>query len=78
MAANNNEDQKPKKQLNPYIGFTTVAFQMGLTIYLGSELGNWLDLKYDKAFWKPTLTLFSVFIAMYLVINQVVKISNKK
>lgn len=72
------EDNKPKKQLNPYLRFTSVAFQMGITIYLGNLLGKWLDSKYDKSFWESTVTLFAVFIAMYQVISQVLKISKDK
>lgn len=73
-----NKDQKPKKQLNPYLRFTSVAFQMGLTIYLGNLLGKWLDSKYDKTFWESVVTLLAVFVAMYQVISQVLKISKDK
>tara|TARA_R110000751_G_scaffold146601_2_gene250766 strand:- start:3238 stop:3480 length:243 start_codon:yes stop_codon:yes gene_type:complete len=71
-------DQKQKKQLNPYIRFTSIAIQMGLTIWLGSRLGNWLDSKYGDGsqLYFKIITLLSVFIAMYAVIKQVVKITN--
>lgn len=72
---NNKENQKQEKQLNPYIRFTSVAFQMGATIYLGNLLGKWLDTKYDKDFWESIVTLFAVFLAIYQVISQVIKIS---
>lgn len=72
---NNKENQKQGKQLNPYIRFTSVAFQMGATIYLGNLLGKWLDVKYNKDFWESIVTLFSVFLAIYQVISQVIKIS---
>ncbi len=68
-------DQKPKKQPSPYLRFTSVAFQMGGTIYLGNILGTWLDKKYNLEIWENIITLFAVFIAMYLVISQVLKIS---
>ena len=48
---------------------------MGVTIYLGNLLGKWLDTKYDKDFWESTTTLFAVFLAIYQVISQVIKIS---
>ena len=67
--------QKPKKQPSPYIRFTSVAVQMGVTIWLGKILGNWLDQKYNKSFWESTITLLAVFLAMYQVIAQVLKIS---
>lgn len=72
----NKEKGKAEKQLSPYLKFTTVAIQMGVTIYLGSELGNWLDFKYESTFGKPTFTLLSVVIAIYVIIKQVTKISN--
>ena len=51
---------------------------MGLTIWLGSLLGNWLDNNYGNSnqFYFKTITLIAVFIAMYSVIKQVVKITN--
>ena len=75
MADNNKENQKPEKQYNPYIRFSAVAFQMGATIYLGSKLGNWLDTTYNKTFFTPSITLFSVFVAIYLVIKEALKLS---
>lgn len=52
---------------------------MGLTIYLGSKLGEWLDVKLEnsnKLYYK-IVTLISVFIAVASVIFQVLKITNK-
>ncbi len=67
----------PKKQLNKYLRFTTIAFQMGLTIYLGNLLGEWLDTKYqnDGGLYTKICTLGAVFLAMFSVIQQVTKIS---
>jgi len=67
--------RKPKKQPNPYLRFTSVAFQMGATIYLGNVFGKWLDGKYQTTFLESTITLFAVFSTMYLVISQVLKLS---
>ncbi len=50
---------------------------MGGTIFLGHYLGQWLDAKFNKEFWESTVTLISVFIAMYLVIAQVIKVSKE-
>jgi len=66
---------KKQKPVNAYARFTTVAFQMGATIYLGNLLGGWLDSKYDKNFLESTITLLAVFLAMYMVIAQVIKLS---
>ncbi|MDX1270947.1 AtpZ/AtpI family protein [Bizionia paragorgiae] len=71
--------QKPKKPLNPFIRFTTIALQMGLTIYLGSKLGEWLDIKFDNQdqLYYKIVTLCAVFIAIFAVIKQVINLTNK-
>jgi len=71
--------QKNKKQFNPYIRFSSIAIQMGLTIYLGSKLGAWLDVKLenqDQLYYK-IVSLLAVFIAIFSVIKQVTKLTNK-
>ncbi|MDY0780576.1 AtpZ/AtpI family protein [Tenacibaculum sp. IB213877] len=66
-----------KKPLNKYIRFTGIAIQMGLTIYLGSILGGWLDSKYpnNNQLYTKICTLVAVFGAMLSVIVQVTKLS---
>jgi len=51
---------------------------MGLTIYLGSLLGEWLDQKYpnDSELYTKICTLAAVFGAIYSVIRQVIKITD--
>ena len=74
---NNKENQKPEKQLNPYIRFVSTGLQMGLTIYVGNLLGAWLDTKYQTTYWESIVTLFAVFASMYLIVSQVLKISKE-
>ncbi|WP_047549382.1 AtpZ/AtpI family protein [Psychroserpens sp. Hel_I_66] len=62
---------------NKFIRFTSVAFQMGATIWLGNLFGKWLDTKFDNDIWENIVTLLSVFIAMYMVIAQVIKVSKE-
>lgn len=52
---------------------------MGLTIYLGSKLGAWLDVKFENQnqLYYKIVSLLAVFIAIYSVIKQVLKITNK-
>ncbi|WP_435135513.1 AtpZ/AtpI family protein [Formosa sp. A9] len=71
--------EKPKKPLNKYVRFTSIALQMGLTIYLGSLLGAWLDQKFGNTnqLYYKIVTLLAVFMAMYSVIRQVLNITNK-
>ncbi|RLJ63261.1 putative F0F1-ATPase subunit (Ca2+/Mg2+ transporter) [Lacinutrix venerupis] len=70
--------KKQKKQLNPYVRFTSIAIQMGLTIYLGNLLGEWLDEKYNTTYWETSISLLAVFIAIYSVIKQVINFTNKQ
>ena len=73
-------NQNNKKQPNKYIKFTSIALQMGLTIYLGSKLGEWLDQKYNTTnqIYYKVVTLIAVAVAMFSAIYQVIKITNKK
>jgi membrane protein DedA with SNARE-associated domain len=68
-----------KKPLNKYVRFTGIAFQMGGTIYLGSLLGGWLDTKFinEHELYTKIVTLVAVFISMFSVIRQVIKITNQ-
>lgn len=60
---------------NKFLRFTSIAIQMGVTIWLGNLLGKWLDSKFDKDYLESLVTLLSVFIAMYAVISEVIKVS---
>ena len=50
---------------------------MGGTIFLGNYFGEWLDTKFNKNYWESAVTLISVFVSMYLVIAQVIKLSKE-
>lgn len=71
-----NKNKPKKRQLSKYIRFTGIAFQMGLTIYLGNLLGNWLDIRLSNTneLYTKICTLFAVFSAMFSVIRQVSKL----
>lgn len=60
-----------------YLEFINVAVQMGIIIGAGVFLGIWLDKKYPNSFSGFTigLSLFGVFIALYLVIRRVSQMS---
>ena len=68
---------KANKGPNKFIRFTSVAFQMGGTIFIGNYIGKLLDVKFDKDFLETTITLLSIFVSMYLVISQVLKMSKE-
>lgn len=65
--------QDPKKQLDNYIKFSGIAFQMIAVICLFAFFGVWLDGKFSNNFSLYTLifSLLGVGLAMYFVIKQV-------
>jgi len=67
-----------KKQLNKYLSFVNIAFQMGIIIAAGVFLGIWLDEKFSNKFSAFTISfsLFGVFVALFQVIRSVRKMSN--
>ncbi|MBT8317664.1 MAG: AtpZ/AtpI family protein [Lutibacter sp.] len=68
-----------KKQLNKYIQLIGVAFQMGITIYLGVYFGKWLDAYFETSNKTYTiiLTLFSLLVAIWSVLAQLKNINDK-
>ncbi|WP_297704342.1 AtpZ/AtpI family protein [uncultured Eudoraea sp.] len=69
---------KGKKEVKYWLSLTGIAVQMGVIIYLGARLGQWLDFKYQNETNTYTiiLTLFAVAISMYLVIQQTKKLNS--
>lgn len=69
-----------KKQANKWLIFMNIPFQMGLIIFLGVILGQWLDEKFkiEGSILTIVFSLLAVFIALYNVIRQVNKMSNDK
>jgi F0F1-type ATP synthase assembly protein I len=69
-----------KKQANKWLVFMNIPFQMGLIIFLGVMLGQWLDEKFkiEGSILTIVFSLLAVFIALYNVIRQVNKMSNDK
>ena len=64
-------EKKPESPLKSWAKFSTVAIQMGVTIYLGNLLGAWLDRKFETNFLEPLISLLAVFLSMYVVIRAV-------
>ena len=70
---------QPKKtnNINKWLVFTSIPFQMGITIYVFYKIGGWLDKKlliHDE--WGTKIvTLLGIFAAMYQVISQVNKLN---
>lgn len=78
MKADNQNEKK--NQLRSYAKFSGIAVQMCLTIYLGNLLGKYLDGKFpnEGEYYSKGVTLFAVFLSMYLVISQVTKLTSDK
>jgi F0F1-type ATP synthase assembly protein I len=73
------ENKKNKrKQPSRFLTLTMVATQMGVTIFLGASLGNYLDERYStpKPLFTISLTLFSLLVSLYSVLNQVNKLND--
>lgn len=67
------KQRKSKRKVNKWLVFTTMPFQMGITIYVFYWLGSWLDGKYDAQgdWWMKGLTMLGVCISLYQFIRQV-------
>ncbi|WP_299318504.1 AtpZ/AtpI family protein [uncultured Maribacter sp.] len=73
------EPQKPRNDnselLRNAASLSGVAIQMGVTIFLGNLLGEWLDQKFEKTFLEDTFTLLAVFLSIYLAIKKVMALN---
>lgn len=65
-----------KKPLNKALQLSGAGLQMGVTIYLGFLLGEWLDQKFETSFLTETITLIAIFLAMYSLIKQANRIND--
>ncbi|SFT79672.1 Putative F0F1-ATPase subunit Ca2+/Mg2+ transporter [Lishizhenia tianjinensis] len=70
---------KNKGNYSKFIRFTGLGLQMGVSIWLGSLIGEWLDKKYpsEHISYYKVVTLFVVFGSIYSIIRQVIKLSNQ-
>ena len=60
-----------KKQLNSYLKFSGIGFQMAATIILFAFLGHWLDGKFETE--KPYITLLLMLVGVILSILVLIK-----
>jgi len=72
-------NQKQKKSLNKYVRFTSIAFQLGATIYLAVYIGNWLDTKFlmQKKIFTLVLILVGLIASIWSIVKQLNKINNE-
>jgi membrane protein DedA with SNARE-associated domain len=70
------KQNKPQgKPLNKVLQLSGAGLQMGVTIYLGFLLGEWLNQKLELTFLTEVITLFAIFLAMYSLIKQANKMN---
>ena len=69
------KNPSPQKQPNPYLKYSTMAFQMLAVIGLGCWGGDKLDKMYQNTtpVFTIVLSLVSIFVAMYLAIKDLIK-----
>ncbi|MDA9312410.1 AtpZ/AtpI family protein [Vicingaceae bacterium] len=73
-------EKDPKKKRPRYLALTGIAFQMGITIYLFSFLGKYLDNRYsiEDNYWTIGLTLIGVVLSFYSLLKQVNRINKEE
>jgi hypothetical protein len=67
------ENKKP--QPNKFLRLASVGVQMAVLIYLGSELGKYLDEKYasENKMYTTICTLVAVGLSFYYLIKEIPK-----
>lgn len=68
----------PQKRPNRYLSLAGSGLQMGITIYIGAEIGKYLDIKYpqEKNYFTIGLTLLAVAISLFNLLKQVNRLNN--
>lgn len=71
------EEKKPDKKINKWLVFTTMPFQIGVTIYLFYWVGDWLDEKYgvEGGWWSKGLAILGIIVSLYQFIRQANRMS---
>ncbi len=71
--------KKDKPKQSAYLKYSSLGFQMAITIGLGAWLGTYLDEKYntEKPYYTIAIILLSIFIALYQVIKEVMNLNKE-
>jgi F0F1-type ATP synthase assembly protein I len=69
-----------KKQLNPYIKYSSLTTQMAVIIAAGAFFGKDLDKKTpsDPPLYTIIFSLISIFLALYYVLKKIINQNEKK
>jgi F0F1-type ATP synthase assembly protein I len=71
------ENPQRKKQRNKWLSLINIPFQMGLIVFLFSQLGQWLDLKFVNKhnLYIKLFTIVGVVLAFYNIGRQLKEIN---
>ena len=69
-----------KKQPSPYIRYSSVTTQMAVIIAAGTFFGDYLDKKHtlETPVYTISLSLLSIFLALYYVFKKTINHNEKK
>lgn len=72
--------KKVTSNLSKFVRFSSMGLQIGLTIWLASLIGGWLDNKYpnEHLSYFKILTLLAVFGTTYSFIRQIMNLGKKE
>jgi F0F1-type ATP synthase assembly protein I len=72
-------DKEKKSKPSAYLKYSSLGFQMAITIGLGAWLGTYLDEKYqtEKPYYTIAIILLSIAIALYQVIKEVMSLNKE-
>ena len=70
----------PQKPRNRFLALTGAGLQMGVTIYVGSAIGKYLDLKYpmEKNWYTIGFTLLALVLALYNLLKRVNRLNDSE
>lgn len=71
------ENQQKKKQRNKWLALINIPIQMGVVVFLFSQLGQWLDYKFlnKHNIYVKILTIVGVALAFYNINRQLKEIN---
>ena len=74
------ENPQKKKQRNKWLALINIPIQMGIIVFLFSQLGQWLDQKFlnKHDIYVKLLTLVGVVLAFYNIAQQLKEINKSE
>lgn len=75
----NKKPSSNNSQLRSLAQFSGLAVEMGVIIYLGAQLGKWLDSTYTEGgrLFTISSTFLAIVIAFYVVLQQLKRINRQ-